>query len=130
MYYEQGWIFGVMAGSGTTAYAANSMTVDCNSVIRGVTHCANGSLYGLTENTPYDLNELVAPLHPYVFRNPARGGNGNQHHYGDAIKVARRLSGIPIAKVSIDLADMLPYWPYRWSGMDGWLNHLIQLKKL
>lgn len=100
------------------------MIVDCNAVIRGATHCANGSLYGLIENVPYDLNELVAPLHPYVFRNPARGGNGNQHPYGDAIKVARRLSSIPSARVSIDLADMLPYWPYRWPGMDGWLNQV------
>ena len=117
-------IIGSLVGNGITAHAADTMIVDCNAVIRGATHCANGSLYGLIENVPYDLNELVAPLHPYVFRNPARGGNGNQHPYGDAIKVARRLSSIPSARVSIDLADMLPYWPYRWPGMDGWLNQV------
>jgi len=115
---------GTVIGNGVVASAADSMTVDCNSVIRGVTHCANGSLYGITENTPYDINEFVAPLHPYVLRNPARGGNGNQHPYGDAIKVARRLSSVPSARVSIDLADMLPYWPYRWPGMNGWLNQV------
>lgn len=115
---------GTVIGNGVAASAADSMTVDCNSVIRGVTHCANGSLYGITENTPYDINEFVAPLHPYVLRNPARGGNGNQHPYGDAIKVARRLSSVPSARVSIDLADMLPYWPYRWPGMNGWLNQV------
>lgn len=115
---------GIVIGNRATAYAASNMTVDCKSVIREATHCANGSLYGLIENTPSDLNGLVAPLHPYVFRNPARGGNGNQHPYGDAIKVAKRLSSIPSAKVSIDLADMLPYWPYKWPGMNGWLNQV------
>lgn len=108
----------------THVTAANNMTVDCSSVIREATHCANGSLYGITENTPGDINSLVAPLHPFVFRNPARGGNGNQHPYGDAIKVAKRLSTIPGAKVSIDLADMLPYWPYQWPGMSSWLNQV------
>lgn len=114
----------VPAFSVTQVSAANNLTVDCNSVIRGVTHCANGSLYGITENTPADLNGLVAPLHPFVMRNPGRGSNGNQHPYGDAIKVAKRLSSIPSAKVSIDLADILPYWPYQWPGMNGWLSQV------
>lgn len=108
----------------THVTAANTMVVDCNSVIREATHCANGSLYGIIENTPGDINSLVAPLHPFVMRNPARGGSGNQHPYGDAIKVAKRLSSIPGAKVSIDLADILPYWPYQWPGMSGWLNQV------
>lgn len=107
-----------------TAEAANNIIVDCNSVIRQATHCANGSLYGIIENTPGDLNALVAPLHPYVMRNPARGANGNQHPYGDAIKVAKRLSSIPGAEVSIDLADILPYWPYKWPGINGWLSQV------
>jgi len=104
--------------------ASSSMQVDCNKVIRKVTHCANGSLYGITENIPNDLNNLVAPLHPYVMRNPARAGNGKQHGFGDAIKVAKRLSSIEGAKVSIDLADMLPNWPYSWPGMDSWLSQV------
>ena len=106
------------------AKATNILTVDCNSKIRGVTHCASGSLYGLIENVPADYDGLVAPLHPYVFRNPARGANGNQHPFGDAIKVAKRLTASPGALVSVDLADILPNWPYRWPGMDGWLNEL------
>jgi hypothetical protein len=104
--------------------AANFMTVDCANVLRGVTHCASGSLYGITETIPADVNGLVAPLNPYVMRNPARGANGNQHPYGDAILVAKRLAGVPSAKVSIDLADILPGWPYKWPGMTSWLNQV------
>lgn len=106
------------------AMAANSFTVDCSSVLRDVTHCANGSLYGITESIPADVNGLVAPLKPYVMRNPARGGSQNQHPYGDAILVSKRLVSIPSAKVSIDLADMLPNWPYKWPGMTSWLNQV------
>lgn len=106
------------------AMAANSFTVDCSSVLRDVTHCANGSLYGITESIPADVNGLVAPLKPYVMRNPARGGSQNQHPYGDAILVSKRLESIPSAKVSIDLADMLPNWPYKWPGMTSWLNQV------
>lgn len=109
--------------------AASTLTVDCNNKIRKVTHCANGSLYGLIENVPADYNTFVAPLNPYVFRNPARGGSSNQHPYGDAIKVAKRLTATPGAKVSIDLADILPYWPYRWPGMNNWLNQIRQFIK-
>lgn len=106
------------------AMAANSFTVDCSSVLRDVTHCANGSLYGITESIPADVNGLVAPLKPYIMRNPARGGSQNQHPYGDAILVSKRLESIPSAKVSIDLADMLPNWPYKWPGMTSWLNQV------
>jgi len=104
--------------------AASNFTIDCNNVLRGATHCANGSLYGIIENKPGDYDSLVDPIHPFVMRNPARGGNGNQHGYGDAIKVARRLSKTPGALVSVDLADMLPYWPYQWPGMQSWLNQV------
>ena len=103
---------------------ASTLTVDCNSKIRGATHCANGSLYGIIENVPGDYDSLVAPLHPFVMRNPGRGANGNQHPYGDAIKVAKRLSASPGALVSVDLADILPGWPYSWPGIDKWLNEV------
>lgn len=108
----------------TEVTAASTLVVDCNSVVRGVTHCANGSLYGITENTPLDYNNLVAPLHPFVMRNPARGTWANQHAFGDSIQVAKRLKQSPGALVSIDLADILPYWPYKWPGMNGWLNEV------
>jgi len=104
--------------------ATNTLTVECKNKLRPVTHCANGSLYGITETTPRDYKNLVDPLHPFVMRNPARGGNGNQHPYGDAIKVARRLSETPGALVSVDLPDMLPGWPYKWPGMQSWLNQV------
>ena len=104
--------------------AANSMTVDCANVLRGVTHCANGSLYGVTESIPADVNGLIAPLSLYVLRNPARGSAGNQHAFGDAILVSAKLASVPGAKVSIDLADMLPGWPYKWPGMTSWINQV------
>lgn len=107
-----------------TVFASDAITVDCGSVLRGVTHCASGSLYGITETTPSDVNGLVAPLTPYVMRNPARGGSGDQHSFGAAIPVAGRLAGIPTAKVSVDLADMLPGWPYQFPGMSSWLSQV------
>ncbi len=109
-----------------TASAASSLTVDCSSVLRGATHCASGSLYGLTVDKPSDLSGLVAPLNPYVFRNPARTGTGNQHNNNAAaIAVAQRLNNtVPSAKVSVDLADMLPGWPYTWPGMSSWLSQV------
>ncbi|WP_315066744.1 RICIN domain-containing protein [uncultured Clostridium sp.] len=118
-------VLGAMTqGLGTTAWAADTMTVDCTNVLRDVTHCASGSLYGITENKPADVSGLVAPLKPYVMRNPARGASGNQHAFGAAIPVSDRLASIPSAKVSIDLADMLPGWPYQWPGMTSWLNQV------
>lgn len=104
-------------------YAADSITVDCASVLRTATHCANGSLYGVTDTKPADVNGLIAPLHPAVFRNPARGGSGNQHPYGAAIPTAQRLAATG-ATVSVDLADMLPSWPYAWPGMSSWLSQV------
>ena len=109
----------------SSTVATTNITVNCSSNIRGVTRCASGSLYGLIENKPADLNGLVVPLKPYVFRNPARGGSANQHPFGAAIPVAQRLaSTVPSARISIDLADMLPYWPYQWPGMTSWLNQV------
>lgn len=104
-------------------YAADTITVDCGSVLRGATHCANGSLYGVTDTKPADIEGLVTPLHPAVFRNPARGGSGNQHAFGAAIPTAGRLARTG-ALVSVDLADMLPNWPYTWPGMTSWLSQV------
>ena len=110
----------------TPVFAVNQLVVDCANVLRPVTHCASGSLYGLTVDKPADLNGLVAPLKPYVFRNPARTGYGNQHNNNAAaIPVAQRLLSIPSARVSVDLADMLPGWPYQWPGMTSWLNQVV-----
>lgn len=107
----------------TTVFAADTITVDCGDVLRGVTHCASGSLYGVTESVPADVAGLVTPLHPYVFRNPARGGSGNQHPFGAAIPTASRIASSG-GMISVDLADMLPGWPYTWPGMTSWLNQV------
>lgn len=103
---------------------ASSLTIDCNNKLREVTHCASGSLYGLIENKPADFDSLVAPLHPHVFNNPARGEKGNQQPFGAAIKVAERLVKSPGASVSIRLSDILPGWPYRFPGLDNWLHEV------
>ncbi|OUM66099.1 carbohydrate-binding module family 1 protein [Piromyces sp. E2] len=104
--------------------ATHTLTVDCNSKIRRSTHCASGSLYGLIENTPADYKTFVEPLHPYVFNNPARAGNGRQQRIGDSIKVASRLASTPGAKVSIRLADLLPGWPYGYKGLQHWKSEV------
>ncbi len=115
---------GLVSVPSVPTLAANSISVNCSNVLRGVTHCASGSLYGITESKPADINGLVAPLKPYVMRNPARGASGNQHPFGDAIAVSARLASVPSAMVSIDLADMLPGWPYQFPGMTSWLNQV------
>ncbi len=105
----------------TPVSAANAMTVDCGSVLRGVTHCASGSLYGITETKPADVASLVAPLKPNVFTNPARAGSGYQQPTGAAIPVAGRITGTT-GRVMIRLADICPNWPYTFPGMTNWLN--------
>ncbi|KAG4088722.1 hypothetical protein H8356DRAFT_1056260 [Neocallimastix lanati (nom. inval.)] len=107
---------------------AHKLIVDCGNKLRNVTHCANGSLYGFTETIPSEANymRLVDDLHPYVMRNPPRGKMGDQHPFGNAIEVAKRLSRTPGAVVSVILTDFLPYWPYQWPGMQKWLELVRQ----
>ena len=65
-------ITALMAGVPLTDVgAADTLTVDLTHTIRPATHCASGSLYGLTEKLPVDINEMVAPLKPNVFCQPA-----------------------------------------------------------
>ncbi len=111
--------------------ASSAITVDCDNVIRGVTHCASGSLYGVTESIPGNISDLVAPLNPHVFTNPARAGAGCQQPAGAAIEAAKRLSGTS-GKVMIRLADICPGWPYAYPGTERWLEQVesvIQDKK-
>lgn len=105
----------------TGAKASSTLTVDLGTTLRGVTHCASGSLYGITETVPANISALVTPLKPNVFTNPARSGSGYQQPIGDAIAVAGRISGTT-GKVMIRLADICPGWPYRFPGMTNWLN--------
>ncbi len=109
---------------GMSAYAADlTLKVNLSDSIRQVTHCASGSLYGVTEQYPVDVNAMIAPLKCTMFCQPGAGGQGNQHPYGDAIKVAERLKNTD-AKVQITLPDILPNWPYKWPGLQSWLKQV------
>jgi hypothetical protein len=106
--------------------AQNTITVDLSNKIRPVTHCASGSLYGVTETLPSDVINMIAPLNPHVFANPAFSGPGRQQPIGDALEVSRRLQNTT-AKVQVRLADVLPGWPYQWPGQQSFLNTCTQV---
>ena len=112
-------VFGLAPG---VAWATTVLTVDLSTTVRPVTHAASGSLYGVLETQPADVNGLVAPLHPNVFNNPAADV---QQPIGDAIDVAGRLAPIG-GKVSIRLADWFPGWPYQFTSMTDWFDKLGQ----
>jgi hypothetical protein len=101
--------------------AAETLTVDLSATIRGVTHAASGSLYGVTETLPADVTGLIAPLHPNVFNNPAAD---QQQPVGDAIVVAGRVAPLG-AKVSIRLADWLKGF-YTFTTMADWFDKIGQ----
>lgn len=109
-------------------FPAETLTVELNHAVRPATHCASGSLYGMTETLPADVNELVAPLKPNVFCQPPSGKPGNQHDFGDGFVVAERLEGTT-GKVQFLLADLLPYWPYEWPGQKEWLEAVEEVLK-
>jgi len=111
---------------GKPAFAASTLDVDCGSTIRRVTHCASGSLYGVTEGKPLDIAQFVAPLNPNVFTNPALAGWKNQQPIGAAIPVARRLTNTT-GKVMIRLADIFPGWPYAFINMNDWVSKVTNV---
>jgi hypothetical protein len=112
------------AGVPVIPETGNMLIVDLSDSLRPVTHCASGSLYGITQTIPSDIDVMVAPLNPYVFCQPARAGSGNQHNNGaGAIPVSARLTSTT-AKVQITLADLLPNWPYQWPGQESWLSQV------
>lgn len=102
-------------------FSQETLKVDLLDSIRPVTHCASGSLYGITEKEPADIKGLVAPLKPRMFCQPPAGTEGNQHAFGDGYVVAKRVADIG-AQVQITLPDVLPNWPYKWPGKDIWLD--------
>jgi hypothetical protein len=93
--------------------ASFELSVSLSDSIRPVTHCASGSLYGITESLPSDIAGMVAPLHPHAFINPALAGSGHQQSMGGAIKVSERIASTT-GKVQLRLADVYPKWPYQW----------------
>ncbi len=110
----------------TLTFAQIQLGVDLSKKIRPVTHCASGSLYGVTETLPTDIENLVAPLKPHVFANPAQSGPGKQQPIGYALEVSRRLQNTT-GKVQVRLPDVLPGWPYRWPGLQSFLSTCTQV---
>lgn len=103
----------------TAAAVDATLGVNLADSIRPVTHVATGSLYGLTESLPADIDKDVAPLKPNVFLNPARSGRGYQQGIAGAFKMNQRLKNTT-GKVQIRLADILPGWPYQFKNMNVW----------
>ena len=106
----------------SVARATTALTVDLSTTVRPVTHAASGSLYGALETQPADVNGLIAPLHPFVFNNPA---SDVQQPIGDAIVVAGRVAPVG-GKVSVRLADWFPGWPYKFTSITDWFDKLGQ----
>lgn len=105
----------------------DTLKVEFDQPFKPVTHVASGALYGVVEHIPQNIEDLVAPLSPSTYVQPALAGNGAQQPYGAAIAVAGRLAGVTNAKVAIRLADVHPGWPYRWSGWSNWETKIRQV---
>jgi MYXO-CTERM domain-containing protein len=101
------------------AAAVTTLNVDLSTVVRPATHAASGSLYGVTEKLPADVNALIAPLRPRMFTNPAANV---QQPVGDAIVVAERVAPTG-ATVTIRLADWLGGF-YTLVSMDDWFSKI------
>ena len=93
--------------------ATFSLSVGLSDSIRPVTHCASGSLYGITETLPTDIAGMVGALHPHAFNQPALAGSGHQQGIGGGITVSQRIASTT-GKVQLRLADVYPGWPYSW----------------
>lgn len=98
-----------------------TLAVDLSTPLGPVTHAASGSLYGITETLPGDVDALIAPLRPNMFTNPAADV---QQPVGDAIVVAGRLAPIG-ARVTIRLADWLKGF-YTFTSMSDWFDKLTE----
>jgi uncharacterized protein (TIGR03382 family) len=103
------------------AAATTTLTVDLSSTMRPATHVGNGSLYGVIENQPADLTNLVAPLHPNMFTNPAANV---QRPFGDAIVVAGRLAPLG-ATITIKFSDWFTGY-YAFTNMDDFSNKIAE----
>ncbi|SEM52260.1 RICIN domain-containing protein [Streptacidiphilus jiangxiensis] len=104
--------------------ALTTLVVNANQTLRGVTHVASGSLYGLdTATVPAD--SLVEPLKPNTFVQMAPGGsqlpNGESGPGGDALVVAPEAAKAG-AKVVVRMPDWYPNFPYKWVSWSNWLS--------
>ena len=104
----------------------NMLVVNLSDNLRPVTHAASGALYGVTERLPVDIENLVAPLKPYVYVQPARSGQGYQQPFGAAIPVSERLAATT-GQVMIRLADINPGWPYQFVGWETWEDEVASV---
>ena len=113
----------LLAGLCNTNWATSfTLTVNLSDSIRPVTHVASGSLYGITEGLPSDVANMIAPLKPNVFTQPALSGTGRQQYVAAAaVPVSARIASTT-GKVMVRLADILPGWPYTWPGKSNWLS--------
>src|SRR5450755_3772126 len=64
------WVVLALGLTPAVAHSTTLLTVDLSTTVRPVSHVASGSLYGVLETQPADVNGLIAPLHPNVFNNP------------------------------------------------------------
>lgn len=113
-----------------TRIHAATIKVNLSDSIRPVTHCGSGSLYGITETLPSSIEGLVTPLNAYSYRNPVAATSANQHPFGDAFKVSERLAkGGSKSLVQLNLADILPNWPYKWMGIDHYKTEVAKAIK-
>ncbi len=104
--------------SGSSSYAAVSLTVDLSSIIGPVTHAAAGSLYGVIESKPD--NNLIIPLRNKALNNPAVAGY--QQPWGAAVPVAQRVAPMG-TKVQIRLADWFTGW-YDYTNLTDFFNKM------
>jgi hypothetical protein len=113
--------FAASLAASPVASAVTTLTVDLSKPIGSATHAANGSLYGVTEMKPADVQGLIAPLHPHMFNSPAADV---QQPVGDAIVVAGRVASTG-ATVTIRLADWFTGW-YSFTNMTDWFSKIDQ----
>lgn len=96
-----------------------TLYVDLSDSLRPATRSGSGALYGVTADLPSNVVEMVTPLKPRMYVQPARSGAGFQQPIGAALPVAQRLD-TTTAEVTFRLADINPSWPYNWVGWDAW----------
>jgi len=105
----------------TPATAATTLNVDLSTSLGTAKHVASGSLYGVTEKLPADVNAWITPLHPRMFTNPAADV---QQPIGDAIVVAGLVAPTG-GLVTIRLADWFKGF-YTFTSMTDWLDKIGQ----